>query len=325
MTDEEIQAQIAEQVKLAIALDGQQRRLGVGVKLAKVLVDMKAVAKTGYNNFHKYAYRQADDVCDAVRPLLGKHGLVIIPHLLTVESTERITVNDNGAEKRNWHHKGHFAMQILDGEGGGALEVSWWGESLDGQDKGTGKLVTAGLKSFLIALFQIGTDVGDLEHAEGEGGAAVQRPPAATSVAAPARQASVSQRSAGARSEGTGTDGLLSARQIKEILDKGEKELALTKQQVSWVVKQERGGNEPSGLLKKARADRYDAIIQGLEYVKAEQMKREEADLIGTETQPEMPDLEPQENGKPAECTCGAGEDAPAAEHAESCDLSIPF
>lgn len=46
-------------------------------KLIKIQSELKA-PKNQYNNFGKYSYRSAEDILEAVKPLLAKHGLAII-------------------------------------------------------------------------------------------------------------------------------------------------------------------------------------------------------------------------------------------------------
>ncbi len=46
-----------------------------------VMNDMETVKKKGRNDFHKYDYATEADFVHAIRPLLKKHGLVIIPQL----------------------------------------------------------------------------------------------------------------------------------------------------------------------------------------------------------------------------------------------------
>lgn len=328
MTDEEIQAHIAEQVRLAVALDATRAKLSVGVKLAKVLGAMPGVPKTGYNSHFKYEYRKADDVAQAVRKELAKQGLIIVPHMTSVEHHVRPATDSEGAIQRNpdgspvmvisGMHTAHFVMQIIDGEGGGALEVQWQSEAQDTQDKGTGKAVTAAMKSFLIALFLIGDDEGDIEDDHTHAQAPAQAAQTRQERAAPARQPSA-PRGAGAahRAEGTGGDGKLDARQVRDVMKLAE-DSGLDRKQLSNVVKHSKGGGEASGLLKNVLASRYQDVVAGIEDV-ARRMKEAQSNEE-TAAATEDPIAEPGTS-----CTCGAGEDAPAFSHDETCDLSIPF
>lgn len=50
-------------------------------RIHAVMNDMSTIAKNGRNDFHKYDYATEADYVHALRPLLQKHGLVIIPSL----------------------------------------------------------------------------------------------------------------------------------------------------------------------------------------------------------------------------------------------------
>lgn len=50
-------------------------------RIHAVMNDMETIAKNGRNDFHKYDYATEADYVHALRPLLKKYGLVIIPSL----------------------------------------------------------------------------------------------------------------------------------------------------------------------------------------------------------------------------------------------------
>lgn len=52
-------------------------------RIHAVMNEMSTIAKNGRNDFHKYDYATEADYVHALRPLLQKHGLVIIPHLMS--------------------------------------------------------------------------------------------------------------------------------------------------------------------------------------------------------------------------------------------------
>lgn len=72
-------------------------------KLLAVQAELKA-PKSQYNNFGKYAYRNAEDIVEAVKPLAKKHGVlltlsdevVIIGERTYIRATAKVTdINDN--------------------------------------------------------------------------------------------------------------------------------------------------------------------------------------------------------------------------------------
>jgi hypothetical protein len=50
------------------------------------------IAKTRSNAQQGYKFRGIDEVMNALAPVLAKHGLVILPRMLTREQTERQTL-----------------------------------------------------------------------------------------------------------------------------------------------------------------------------------------------------------------------------------------
>lgn len=69
---------------------------GLAAALAKVMVEAKAVAKGGRNTFDGYEYARDVDICDAARPLLGKHGVAVVVRAirdLPSEAFHRIEVD----------------------------------------------------------------------------------------------------------------------------------------------------------------------------------------------------------------------------------------
>lgn len=133
----------------------------IAARLAAVLAEVHRVPKHGRNNFHKYDYTTESDLTDFIRPLLAKHGLVIIP---AIEE-----------HKRDGHAtflRMSFLIMSEDGEQLGPF--SWFGESSDKGDKGLYKAITGAVKYYLFKLFLVST--GDdpenegLPHSHGRNG-----------------------------------------------------------------------------------------------------------------------------------------------------------
>lgn len=55
--------------------------LNVFQRIHAVMNDMETITKNGRNDFHKYDYATEADYVHALRPLLKKHGLVVVPTL----------------------------------------------------------------------------------------------------------------------------------------------------------------------------------------------------------------------------------------------------
>jgi hypothetical protein len=61
-------------------------------KLSKIQKSLKA-PKSQYNSFGKYAYRNQEDILEAVKPLLAEHGLVQTISDTIIEVAGRVYVN----------------------------------------------------------------------------------------------------------------------------------------------------------------------------------------------------------------------------------------
>jgi hypothetical protein len=73
-------------------------------KLITIQTELKA-AKSQYNSFGKYSYRNAEDILEAVKPLLNEHGLLLtitdkvieVAGSMFVESTAEVTDGEGRA------------------------------------------------------------------------------------------------------------------------------------------------------------------------------------------------------------------------------------
>lgn len=113
-------------------------------RIAKVMEESKAIAKNGYNDFHKYHYAMETDLVEGIRPLLVKNGLA-----LTV-STESVTregdITTVGCKFILW-----------DIESGANTEAIFYGQGQDKADKGIYKAYTGCVKYYLLKTFLIPT------------------------------------------------------------------------------------------------------------------------------------------------------------------------
>lgn len=59
--------------------------------LHAVMLDVREIAKTERNSFHKFMYRGVEQVMNAVGPAFRKHGIVPLPEVQTLESRDVMT------------------------------------------------------------------------------------------------------------------------------------------------------------------------------------------------------------------------------------------
>lgn len=121
----------------------------VATKLLKVIGEVNGrVAKSGYNNFQKYAYIMEKDLLEAVREELVKHGLLMI---MSVDHISRVGDLTTVRTKHT----------IIDTDSGEQIEIWSAGEGKDGTkddiggDKACPKAITSASKYFLLKTFQL--------------------------------------------------------------------------------------------------------------------------------------------------------------------------
>lgn len=124
--------------------------------LAAIMAEIKSVPKSGYNSHFKYHYTKADDVFTAVRLIMAKHGVVVLPSVVGTPQrrgdTLEVTIE--------------YRFTAPDGS---AHVVTLTSEGQDKGDKAYYKAYTAGLKYALMMVFLIGSDDGgDPEHDSSE-------------------------------------------------------------------------------------------------------------------------------------------------------------
>lgn len=133
------------------------------VLMARVLGDLPAIGKDDRapQNMGGYAFRGIESITAALKPLLAKHGVFVVPR--TVERLESARPT-----------KGGGTMFVIDvhvewtfhGPAGDQLSASTWGEGTDSGDKATQKAYTSAFKSMLAQVFCISDSETDSERHE---------------------------------------------------------------------------------------------------------------------------------------------------------------
>lgn len=126
---------------------------GLWAKVLEVQQGVQVVAKLGHNDFHKYNYAKERDIIAEVKPLLGKHGLVLY---LTIKSEERTDVQTSKGNTE-YQVKVCVAYTIRDVETGQGHTVNFYGYGQDAADKALPKAYTMANKYFLQKFFQLET------------------------------------------------------------------------------------------------------------------------------------------------------------------------
>lgn len=101
-----------------------------------------------------YKFRGIDDVYNAMSPIISKHGLVILPRILTREITERIS----GAGKALFFVAVEAEFDFVSSHDGSIHTVRTFGEAMDSGDKATNKAMSAAYKYAAFQSFCIPTE-----------------------------------------------------------------------------------------------------------------------------------------------------------------------
>jgi hypothetical protein len=125
------------------AINAVQKELAVG-----------GIGKTRKNQQQGYQFRGIDDIYNAVSSLLGKHGLCILPRVLTRECVERQTKNGGAL----FYVTVEVEFDFISAEDGSKHTVKTFGEAMDSADKATNKAMSAAYKYAVMQTFAIPTE-----------------------------------------------------------------------------------------------------------------------------------------------------------------------
>lgn len=130
--------------------------------LSAVMNDVGAVGKGGWNDAPgaKYNFRGVDDVINAVGPVLRKHGVIVVPELVSAEY-ELVTVGKNRTEMASVRLQVKFHWFGPEGDEVVAFVAS---ESFDSGDKATAKAHSVAYRTALIQTLCLPTDERDPEQ-----------------------------------------------------------------------------------------------------------------------------------------------------------------
>lgn len=112
------------------------------------------ISKDRTNTFDKYQFRGIDDVYNALSPLLAKHGLCILPRILTRASVERESKGGGAL----FYVTVEAEFDFVCAEDGSKHTVRTFGEAMDRGDKATNKAMSAAYKYAAFQAFAIPTE-----------------------------------------------------------------------------------------------------------------------------------------------------------------------
>lgn len=124
--------------------------------IAAVMADLskEGISKDRKNQQQGYTFRGIDDMYNALSPLLAKHGLCILPRVLSRETTEKQTKNGGAL----FYTVVDVEFDFVAAEDGSKHIVRTFGEAMDSGDKSTNKAMSAAYKYAVMQAFAIPTE-----------------------------------------------------------------------------------------------------------------------------------------------------------------------
>lgn len=116
-----------------------------------------ALAKSGIakdRQAQTYKFRGIDDVYNAISPLLGEHGLCILPRMIRRDCQERQTAKGSAI----FYVIVEAEFDFVSAEDGSVHVVRTFGEAMDMSDKATNKAMSAAYKYAAMQAFAIPTE-----------------------------------------------------------------------------------------------------------------------------------------------------------------------
>lgn len=112
------------------------------------------ITKDRRNQQQGYSFRGIDDVFNALSPLLAKHGLCILPRVVSRECIERQTMKGGTL----FYVTVAVEFDFVCAEDGSTHMVKTYGEAMDSADKATNKAMSAAYKYAAFQAFAIPTE-----------------------------------------------------------------------------------------------------------------------------------------------------------------------
>jgi hypothetical protein len=121
--------------------------------LIAIMRDCEAIGKNKRNTMQNYNFRGIDDVANELHEHFAKHGVFVLPEVLTINQVERITKAGGAVFYTTITCK--FTFMAPDGSSVSCVAA---GEGMDSGDKSTNKAMSAALKYSLLQVFLIPTE-----------------------------------------------------------------------------------------------------------------------------------------------------------------------
>lgn len=134
-------------------------RLAVYAAIAEVSREMaeRGIGKDRKNAQQGYSFRGIDDVYNALAVPMSRHGLVVMPRVISRECTERQSAKGGAL----FYVVLRVEFDFVSAKDGSRHTVSTYGEAMDSADKATNKAMSAAYKYAAMLTFCIPTQGSD--------------------------------------------------------------------------------------------------------------------------------------------------------------------
>lgn len=124
--------------------------------IANVMREMATdgISKARKNQQQGYNFRGIDDVYNALSPVMAKHGLVMLPRILSRTCDERMSAKGGTL----FYVTVEAEFDLIAAEDGSKHTIRTFGEAMDSGDKATNKAMSAAYKYAAMQAFCIPTE-----------------------------------------------------------------------------------------------------------------------------------------------------------------------
>jgi hypothetical protein len=121
--------------------------------LTKVMNDVREVAKNDRNTQQNFSFRGIDAVVNAVAPALRRHGVVVVPDLVSIDYLPFTSSKGTAMMCARV-----VVTYVFCGPGGDRLTTTVPGEAMDAGDKSTAKAMSVAFRTALLQSLALPTD-----------------------------------------------------------------------------------------------------------------------------------------------------------------------
>lgn len=124
--------------------------------ISAVMADLsiEGITKSKKNQQQGYSFRGIDDVYNALSAILAKHGLLMLPRVLSRDVVERTTKSGSAL----FYVTVEAEFDLVCSEDGSKHTIKTYGEAMDSGDKATNKAMSAAYKYAAMQAFCIPTE-----------------------------------------------------------------------------------------------------------------------------------------------------------------------